>query len=93
MRAQTGLKSSMKSDFELRSVRASGLSAAGRSSLDPATACKVEAKKRECTARLAVRRNLRAHAENGCDAVGHDDLYKQRFSLWQVTLSSLLRLF
>ncbi len=65
----------------MRSVCASGLSAAGRSSLDPATACKVEAKKRECTARRGLRRNLRAHAKNGCDAVAHGDVYKQRLAV------------
>ncbi|WP_288431615.1 hypothetical protein, partial [uncultured Agrobacterium sp.] len=61
-----------------------GLSAAGRSSLDPATACKVEAKKRECTARRSIRRNLRAHAGKGFGATGHAKAYKRRNILLQV---------
>lgn len=49
----------------------SGLSAAGRSLVDPATACKVEAKKRECTARIALRCAQRANSGNDQGAFRH----------------------
>lgn len=52
----------------------SGLSAAGRSLLDPATACKVEAKKRECTARIAIRCAQRANSGNWLGALDHGSI-------------------
>ena len=52
----------------------SGLSAAGRSLMDPATACKCEAKKREVTMGLRRRRRQRAKASNDDCALCHDPI-------------------
>lgn len=65
-------------EFVARSDRASGLSAAGRSSKDPATACKAEEKKRRQGARIVTQGN--AAADNSVGNLCASGLHARAYS-------------